>query len=388
MTKVKKSFDKLNIAIAICVISALLLSLFYVVSFYGTKKIYTHNTTLETPKIDYNAVWEEFEEKEIVEKEGEIHIKVVDYLEEEFFEDEVKEEKVESKAEYELLYDKELNAFTLVSKVTDTYGNVVEEEIQGAPFNNDDGSIDVLFQDDEGPILLSELENGEINECGFLSKLKKMSIVTAIVAVVVAVVAVVLAPYTGGASLAVAGGGMVTAGGTGAAAGVAAGIALGATGAAAAITLAEVLKMAKSMGMTIEKQYQKTLSSLKKLTSIYTLTKVAAKTISKQLEKEKYYKYLLLSPVSSKADLSTPFAPATYEQAVAWIACGGSVYTPHITDASSVISGAGMIPANSKGVAYESEIHYINGIAGFEHFHGLTRVTQIKVTGIHSFFGL
>ena len=141
-----------------------------------------------------------------------------------------------------------------------------------------------------------------------------------------------------------------------------------------------------SRGVIIGTAQEEILSGLKSLATLLVLTESVVLAKYEEL-KNQDDKYLLLGNVGSNFDLSTQFEAASYQEAVAWIQSGGSVYTPFSFDAMAAITGAGYSPCSSKGIFETAEFHVLrHGAFGLYHYHAFANGS--KVPGVHAFFSL
>ena len=253
------------VSLAVC-LSFCLVALFNVV-YFKNEDIETHQTVMHQTDIDYMSLLDEFDESEVTEDETSVKVEAVQYVDEDFFNiidnASTSETVTQSEISYDVVFDKETNTFTFVSIATDKYGNETRTETVGAAFINDAGELDALFVDEEGSIYLSELTNeGEVNNCGFFSKLKKaikkiapVALVVAAV-VTVAIVVAVAAPAAVAAAgavagttstLALAGGGTIAVSSTATA--IVAGASAAATAAAGVIGSAALVGAAVGVGV-------------------------------------------------------------------------------------------------------------------------------------------
>ena len=189
--KLKGKIISLIISLSIC-----LVALFNVV-YFRDGRVETHDTVMNKTQIDYMSLLDEFDEKEVVVEGDIVKIEAVDYIDEDFFEiidnASVNEKNDKGSITYDIVFDGVKNVFILKTITVDTYGNETITETEGVPFINEYNEVDAVFVDDEGNILLSELTGGEVDNCGFFSRLKKALKKVAVAVAVVAVAAVVVA---------------------------------------------------------------------------------------------------------------------------------------------------------------------------------------------------
>ena len=189
--KVKNKIISLVVCLSFC-----LVALFNAV-YFRDENIKTHETVMNKTNIDYMSLLEDFDKKELIVEDDIVKLEATQYLDADFFNliDNVSfdNKKDNGSIKYDIVFDGLANIFVLKTIVIDSYGNETVTETEGVPFINEYNEIDAVFVDDEGNILLSELSGGEIDNCGFFSKLKKALKVVAVAAVAVAAVAVVVA---------------------------------------------------------------------------------------------------------------------------------------------------------------------------------------------------
>ena len=181
-------------------------------------------------EIDYMSILDDFDEKNIVVEETSIKFNATQYLDSNFFEEidnmSLANNKNLGSISYTINYDEIENIFIMKITTIDLVENEIVEEVVGVPFIDENGNIDAVFNDEGELILLSELREEGIENCGFFSRIKKglkkaakVMAGVAVAASVVAVVAVAVATPVGG--LALAGGGMIGGAGSGLAAAIA-----------------------------------------------------------------------------------------------------------------------------------------------------------------------
>ncbi len=216
--KLKNKIISLIISLSFC-----LVALFNAI-YFSDNNIKTHETIMNKNEIDYMSLLDEFDEKELVVGDTNIKLQATQYLDSSFFEEidnmSISNNKNFGSISYKIDYDGLKNVFVLEITTIDLSGNEYTEELVGVPFINENGKTDAVFNDDGELILLSELQEDELENCGFFSKIKKglkkaskVMARAAVVSSIVAVVAVAVATPVGG--LALATGGMIGGGSTG-----------------------------------------------------------------------------------------------------------------------------------------------------------------------------
>ena len=189
--KLKNKIVSLTLCLSFC-----LVTIFNIV-YFGNKTINTHETVLKQTDINYMSLLEEFDEKELVIEGNNVKLEAIQYLEEDFFDiiDNVSMEKKfdTGSITYDIDYKGDENVFVLKTIAVDVYGNETITETEGAAFINENNEIDAIFVDEEENVLLSELTGGNVENCGFFSRLKKALKKVAVAVAVVAVAAVVVA---------------------------------------------------------------------------------------------------------------------------------------------------------------------------------------------------
>lgn len=222
--KLKNKIISLVVCLSFC-----LVALFNAV-YFRDENIKTHEMVMNRAEIDYMSVLENFDEKEIIVEDTSIKLNATQYLDSSFFEEidnmSIANNKNFGSISYTIDYDELENVFVMKITTVDMVENETVEEVVGVPFIDENGKTDAVFNDEGELILLSELEEEGIENCGFFSKIKKglkkaakVMAGVAVVASVVAVVAVAVATPVGG--LALAGGGMIGGAGSGLAAAIA-----------------------------------------------------------------------------------------------------------------------------------------------------------------------
>lgn len=141
--------------------------------------------TIETTQneLDIQSIFEKFEDASLETQgsittfEGTKSFSLLDFYEYDLVSDFAPElESAEIKVKYRYDYDSEAKIITLTASMYDD-GNTSTDTLIGAPFVNDKGNLDCVFDCDGEYILLSELQDaGLIENCGWFKNLcKKVS---------------------------------------------------------------------------------------------------------------------------------------------------------------------------------------------------------------------
>lgn len=162
------------------------------------------NIELSNKSVDYQNLVSSFDDSKITYEQEKKHLTFEGYstLKESDFESLdfvslTNNSESELDVRYYFEYFENINLFTLGIEITNIDGGIILDKIEGIPFLNDTGEIDIVFDAEGEMILLSELvENGLIEQCGWFTRaLKKalpaiVSVVAVAAVVAVAVVAV------------------------------------------------------------------------------------------------------------------------------------------------------------------------------------------------------
>lgn len=230
----RKLLNKLSVLICGCLIAVCALS-----TFASNKDVLstpTRDVELIEQNVDYQALFEEFEDVELIYDEENQYISFSgiqtissNELEELDLVSVTNDASDELDVKYSFEYYEETNLFLLNIKIVNVDGGEILDSVPGMPFIDENGETDIAFVLDDEVVLLSEMEENPLFEnCGWFSnawkKFKKAAVAIVAVAVVVAVV-VVAAPAVVAAiptvtTVALAGGGtaaVLTGGGAAAA---------------------------------------------------------------------------------------------------------------------------------------------------------------------------
>lgn len=209
------------------------------------------DVSLTEQSVDYQSMFNEFEESELVYDESTKHISFsgIQSIDSSIL-DEIDlvsittDSSKELDLKYSFEYYEEENIFILNVTIVNVDGGEILDSVVGVPFLDENKEVDIAFAVEDEVILLSELEeNPLLQNCGWFTKaLKKVAKKAAVIvaAAVVATVIVVAAPavVAAGSVLATS---MAASGGVLALSGASAAAAMAAAGTAAAAAAATVI---------------------------------------------------------------------------------------------------------------------------------------------------
>lgn len=213
MKKLLKSFSAL---ICACLVTVCLVCTF--VNNNNTISTPIRDVELKEVDIDYESEFSKYEDAklEYSKEKGYVSFSgIISYSSEELSDIDLvsitndKQEKLS--LEYSFDYEIDENLFYMNVEAVNSEDSVIIDRIEGIPFENENGDIDIVFEVEGDYILLSELTEQELFEnWGWFSKvLKKVAVAAAVVTVAAVVVAA--CAYAAPAVIAVASGSVVTA---------------------------------------------------------------------------------------------------------------------------------------------------------------------------------
>lgn len=176
---------KINFVIISCMLAIICGLAYCLPSFINSKQINTGTTidrTIEVKQneIDYQSVFDEFENPSIITDgsittfEGIKTFDLANYCELDLVADTETGESLKLQVKYSYAYDQDANVVILTAYLTGDDGELIVDTLIGAPFVDENGNFDAVFECDGEYILLSELQDaGMIENCGWLKKVFK-----------------------------------------------------------------------------------------------------------------------------------------------------------------------------------------------------------------------
>lgn len=173
---------KINFVIISCMLAIICGLAYCLPSFINSKQINTATTidrTIEVKQneIDYQSVFDEFENPSIITDgsittfEGIKTFDLANYCELDLVADTETGESLKLQVKYSYAYDQDANVVILTAYLTGDDGEPIVDTLIGAPFVDENGNFDAVFECDGEYILLSELQDaGMIENCGWLKK--------------------------------------------------------------------------------------------------------------------------------------------------------------------------------------------------------------------------
>ena len=173
---------KINFVIISCMLAIICGLAYCLPTFINSKQINTATTidrTIEVKQneIDYQSVFDEFENPSIITDgsittfEGIKTFDLANYCELDLVADTETGESLKLQVKYSYAYDQDANVVILTAYLTGDDGEPIVDTLIGAPFVDENGNFDAVFECDGEYILLSELQDaGMIENCGWLKK--------------------------------------------------------------------------------------------------------------------------------------------------------------------------------------------------------------------------
>ena len=335
---------------------------------------------LEDQTIDYENYFKQFKSVNFVPDEKLSTLNLVQNVDDEFL-SEINNNSLTnySKGEvsYDIEYDHENNKVFLNATIyLDDEGNCLLEQIEGvACWNDDINDIDIVFESEDGVVLLSEF-NDTLDNCGWFRKalkfIKKNAVAivaTVAVVAVVATVAVAAPAFIAAATATMSVGGSTAAAAGGISAGL---VAAGSAIASSTLVSAAVATAAVATGVVLTAC---ALDTAITLTDAY-VTDFADSV----LKTNRADRYILVILSALDQPFVTHYKPVDKNTAKTWFSLGGQVWTPYSTDAIALINECGYAAGNSRGEIGVAEHNIISlGVYGYYHYHALNPITFEKV---------
>ena len=175
---------KINFVIISCVLAIICGLAYCLPSFINSRQITTTSIdrTIEVKQneIDYQSVFDEFENPSIITDgsiitfEGIKTFDLANYCELDLVADPETGESLKLQVKYSYAYDQDSNVVILTALLTGDDGEPIVDTLIGAPFVDENGNFDAVFDCDGEYILLSELQDaGMIANCGWLKNVCK-----------------------------------------------------------------------------------------------------------------------------------------------------------------------------------------------------------------------
>lgn len=171
---------KINFVLISCLLAVVCGLAYCLPNFINSKQIartqaITRTIEIKQNNIDYQSVFDEFEnpsfstDGSITTFEGIKTFNLADYCELDLVADTETSESINLQVKYSYAYDQEANVVILTASLTGNDGEPIIDTLIGAPFVDENGNFDAVFDCDGEYILLSELQDaGMIENCGWL----------------------------------------------------------------------------------------------------------------------------------------------------------------------------------------------------------------------------